>query len=526
MNRPFLFPEPQFFRIHSGVYNVPPVITFSGYKSRRIQKSVETIIGEYLRMQKNDTAAVFYLEILNESVSEEYTVSIDSGGIRITASSEKGLVNGLLTVKQLFIVYMKKLPYLQIKDSPLFSWRGIMIDVCRHFHDANEIKRLIPVLAIFKINTLHLHLSEDQGWRFESSRYPELTLKGSVREKTMVSCKNPITYRNSPHGGFLRKSELTEITELAAACNMQVIPEIEMPGHSLAALASYPELGCTGKEYKVGCDFGIIRDVMCPGKDSTLEFCRNILKEVSEVFPAEYIHIGGDEVPVERWESCSECRKRKEQLGLESFRELQYWFNEEIRKYAESLGKKIICWNEAVYPGVDKEILIQYWYRNKKNFADFISAGGKGIISDYRSLYLDHSHRFSSLKDVYTAVDNYEKLIASGNILGIEAPLWTEWVPNRERLDHQLFPRVAALAEAAWHGGKARRKFMSGGSINQLYRLFEQLGVFPADRKTANPLVLFKKAARLKELKRPWDTAEYRKMPVAGVPNDLDTRIR
>ncbi|MBN1647063.1 MAG: beta-N-acetylhexosaminidase [Spirochaetales bacterium] len=524
MNKKTIFPQPEIFEVFSGFYNLPQKLTFSGYKNKKIKKAAELIFGEFAEKQKNDTISAFFLELIDTYSSDTYAVHIDGNGIKISGSGEAGFINGLLTVKQLALIYNNKIPCARIMDSPAFSWRGIMIDVCRHFHGPVEIMRLIPVMAMFRMNRLHLHLSEDQGWRFESKKYPRLTKTGSVREKTMISYRNPRTYRDTPHGGFFTKNELREIIELADCYNITVVPEIEMPGHSLAALASYPELGCGG-EYRVSPDFGIFRDVMCPGNEKTLEFCKDIISEVADVFPSEYIHIGGDEVLTGRWEQCEKCRSRKESLGLENFRELQYWFTEEIRKHAASLGRKIICWNEAIHSGADMNICIQFWKGKHAKFSNFLKEGGRGIISDYYSLYFDHSHRFSGMNDVYRSADNYRKDIATGNVLGFEAPLWTEWVPNRERLDHQLFPRLAALAEVCWHAGACRKEFMSHEARKQLYALLEKLSVFPAPEHAVNPFILFKKAARKKELMRQWDTPEYRKMPVAGVPNDLDTRI-
>lgn len=525
MKKMSLFPEPEKYEIHDGIYNLPNVLTFTGYSGKKIISSAEAVLGFYKEKKENDTAAVFTFELLEASESENYTLTISSSGLKISASSEKGLLNGILTAKQLILNYNKKLPYLHIADSPKVSWRGIMLDVCRHFHGVNEIKRLIPILGMLKINILHLHLTEDQGWRLESKKYPKLTEIGAFRDKTMITRRNPRTYRNTAHGGFYTQNEIKEIIELSALYNIEVVPEIEMPGHALAALASYPELGCNSN-YEVCCDFGIFKDVMCLGKENTLEFCRNIITETAELFPSEYIHIGGDEVPTEKWENCEHCQKQMKELNLTKYRDLQHWFNEEIRKHAADLGKKIICWNEAIHPYLEKDVVIQFWKKNRNLFADFLGRGGKGIISEFDDFYFDHSHRYSSLKDVYTGAQAYADLITGGNILGLEAPLWTEWIPNRERLDHQLFPRTAALAEAAWNGGKNIKAFLSADVKDQLYSFLKKLGVFPAPKELCNPKILFKKKKRLKEHNRMWDTMEYRRMPVAGVPADIKTKIR
>jgi len=403
-------------------------------------------------------------ESLNNLGEEGYSLAIEVERIKIRAPDHKGLFYGIQTLRQLLPVEIEnrgivsgvewKIPCCQITDQPRFSWRGYMMDEGRHFHGMETILRTLDLMALQKLNILHWHLTEDQGWRIEIKRYPKLIGIGSQRDGTAQSWNDMRagTHNGVPRGGFYTQNEIREIVQYAARLNISILPEIEIPGHSMAAIAAYPELSCTGETLEVPTRFGIFKDVYCVGKESTLEFLQNVLDEVMDLFPSEIIHIGGDEAPKARWKECPDCQQRIQDEGLKDVDELQAYTTNRIGAYLAEHGRRMMGWNEILGSNLFKGTIVQYWVRNKKGLIRAIRLGQKVVNSAYLDTYLDHSYALTPLSRAYKFDPVFDELDAesAGNILGLEAPMWTEWVPNRARLDYQTYPRLTAFAEVGW----------------------------------------------------------------------------
>ena len=329
-----------------------------------------------------------------------------------------------------------------------------MLDEGRHFHGKEIVLQTLDLMALQKLNIFHWHLTEDQGWRIEIKRYPKLTEIGSQRAGTAQTWKDMRNgvHNGIPQGGFYTQEEIREIVAYAVERHISVIPEVEIPGHSLAALAAYPELSCSGGPFEVPTRFGIFKDIYCAGKEFTFEFLENVLDEIMELFPSKIIHIGGDEAPRARWKKCPDCRRRIQAEGLKNEHELQTYFINRIADYLKSHGRQLLGWNEILGESLSDEAVIQYWVRNKKGLLDALRKGQKVVNSAYLYTYLDHSYSLTPLSRAY----NFDPIFngtgdeAALNILGLEAPMWTEWVPNRARLDYQTYPRLTAFAEVGW----------------------------------------------------------------------------
>ncbi|MEG1838397.1 MAG: beta-N-acetylhexosaminidase, partial [Bacteroidaceae bacterium] len=289
---------------------------------------------------------------------EEYTLAVDNKQITIEGGSPKAVFYAFQTLRQLLPVSIEKgakiksiiIPAVIIKDKPNFTYRGGMLDVCRHFFTVAEVKKYIDILSLHKMNTFHWHLTDDQGWRIEIKKYPKLTEVGSIRNQTKVGnySDEKAGYDNTPYGGFYTQKQIKEIVKYASDKFITIIPEIEMPGHGVAALTSYPYLGCVGKNYKLRETWGVSEEVYCPGKETTFQFIEDVLTEVMNLFPSEYIHIGGDECPKGEWEKCPLCQKRIKDEGLKNELELQSYLVLRVEKFVNSKGRKIIGWDEIL----------------------------------------------------------------------------------------------------------------------------------------------------------------------------------
>lgn len=378
--------------------------------------------------------------------------------IEIWASSRTGVFYALQSLRQLIMGGYQPgkakvvLDCVRIQDAPRFGWRGFMLDEARHFQGMQTVKDLLDWMAYLKMNVFHWHLTEDQGWRIEIKRYPKLVEVGSKRDASQISGFLGKKLNAIPHSGFYSQDEIREIVQYAAARHIRVVPEIEMPGHFTAALAAYPELGCKGGPYQVSPHWGIHADILCAGKQNTTEFLQNVLAEVIDLFPGKYIHMGGDEAPKKRWHNCPECQRLARESGDVAIPELQTVLTNRISQFLRDNSRNLIGWNEILVDNLDPEAVVQYWVGKEKTVMQHIRTGRKAILSNFAAYYLDHSYAHSSLDKVYL----YEPVFAQlereyhANILGVEAPLWTEFVPSRARLDWQVFPRFLAVAEAAW----------------------------------------------------------------------------
>ena len=393
------------------------------------------------------TNANLVFEITGDNTDESYDLIIKNDVIQINANSEVGLFRGFTTLRQMIpnsceyggCVSGFFLPEILVSDSPEFEHRGLLLDCCRHFMEVEFIKKMIDNLALHKMNVLHWHLTEDQGWRIEIDAYPKLTEVGAWRTEL----------DGTKHGGFYSKEEIREIITYASARHVEVIPEIELPGHSQAALAAYPYLGCTGDQLEVANRWGVFKDIYCAGNDSTILFLKQVLTEVCELFPSSRIHIGGDEAPKVRWHSCDKCQNRIAEQGLNDEHELQTWFIEEIGLFLESKGKTIIGWDEILEGGLPDGAVVQSW-RGMSGASQAIELGSDVIVSPTSHCYLDYPLSSTDLKKVYSFNPRPET-VGDGRVLGGECNMWTEHTPQH-LVESMVFPRAIGLSEVLWSG--------------------------------------------------------------------------
>jgi hexosaminidase len=387
---------------------------------------------------------------------EGYSLTISNTHINISGRSGAGLFYGIQSLLQLFPLEKTDLisiPCAIIVDYPRFEWRGVHLDVCRHFFPVEFVKKYIDILAAYKINTFHWHLTEDQGWRIEIKKYPKLTQISSIRNETMGD--------GEPHGGYFTQEQIKEVVEYAKQKYITVVPEIEMPGHALAALAAYPEFSCTGGPFEVGTIWGVYKDVYCAGNDNTFEFLENILTEVIDLFPSEYIHIGGDEVPKVRWEKCGLCQTRMRNENLKDEHELQSYFIQRIEKFLNSKGRKIIGWDEILEGGLAPNAAVMSW-RGTQGGIDAAKMKHNVVMSPGTHCYFDH---YQGLNGEPKAIGGYtpiEKIYSyepvpdelsveeAKYIMGAQANMWAEYYPTTDHVEYMLLPRLCALSEVVW----------------------------------------------------------------------------
>ncbi|TWT45964.1 Beta-hexosaminidase [Phycisphaerae bacterium RAS1] len=374
-------------------------------------------------------------------------------------------------------------PSISIRDFPRYPHRGMLLDCGRHFMDKAFVKRYIDLLAFHKMNVLHWHLTEDQGWRIEIRKYPKLTEIGAWRKAR--DDEKPT--RGDLYGGFYTQEDVREIVAYAKSRFVIVIPEIEMPGHCLAALASYPELSCNGTPLAVGREWGVIEDVYCAGNERVFEFLQDVLSEVLELFPSELIHIGGDECPKKRWQQCLKCQFRMRAEGLKDEHELQSYFIRRVEKFLNSRGRRLVGWDEILEGGLAPNATVQSW-RGLDGAIAAARSGHDVICSPTSHCYLDYPQEpnpaapewmgFIDLKKAYSFVPAPPDLTAEQlrHVLGLEGNIWTERAPQ-ERVDHQVFPRLCALAEVAWSPASTRNWEDFERRMRTHYRRLDELGV-------------------------------------------------
>ena len=417
--------------------------------------------------------------VLDQTLPEEgYRLDVTPKGVEVRASRFPGFFYAVQSLRQMLpaAVYGTEpapgeewvLPCVSIEDAPRFAYRGMHLDVARHFFSVEEVKRYLDVMAIHKLNRFHWHLTDDQGWRIEIKKYPELTTVGSIRKKTMIR-KEWDNYDNTPYGGYYTQDEIRDIVAYAADRAITVIPEIDLPGHMLSALTAYPELGCTGGPYEVWGRWGVADDVLCPGREKTFEFLEGVLTEVMELFPSEYIHIGGDECPKVRWEKCPRCQAKIRQLGLKDDGEhtaehyLQSYVTDRIGKFLAQHGRRIIGWDEILEGRAPSDAVVMSWRGSEGGIAA-AKLGHDVIMTPNSHFYFDYYQSLDTdaepfgiggyipMEQVYSYDPAFPELTPEQqkHILGVQANLWTEYVLSDEHLEYMLLPRLAALSEVQW----------------------------------------------------------------------------
>ena len=417
-----------------------------------------------------------------EMPHEAYTLNVTKKGVEVKASGLNGFNYAIQTIKQMLPVEVFgkiaaadkewTLPCVKINDAPRFGYRGLHMDVSRHFFDMDEVKRYLDIMEVHKLNTLHWHITDDQGWRLEIKKYPRLTEVGAVRKQTLVGhLFDSEVYDGTPYGEgcYFTQDQVREILDYAAGKGITVIPEIDLPGHMLAALAAYPELGCTGGPYDVWGKWGVADDVLCVGKEKTMQFLEDVLTEVCELFPAEYVHIGGDECPKVRWEKCPHCQAKIAELGLkdddrfQAEHYLQGYVTARMEKFLAEKGKKLIGWDEILEGELAPNATVMSW-RGVAGGLQAVRMGHDAIMTPNTFFYLDYYQSLDKENEPlaiggYLPVEkcySYEPTVEGmteeekAHILGVQANLWTEYIATPDHLHYMLLPRLAALAEVQW----------------------------------------------------------------------------
>ena len=422
---------------------------------------------------------------------EGYLLNISSKRVVLTASQPAGLFYGLQTLRQLLLQDAKRLPCMQIEDTPRFTWRGIMLDNSRHFVTKEQVKRLIDLMGLFKMNRLHWHLSEDQAWRVQIDRYPKLTEVAAWRPN-ITAWDNAIPNdRGERYGGFFTKDDVREIVRYAEDRHVLVVPEIEMPGHCFASLRAYPELSCVGDPAKfdrLGKAW-IYRDVYCAGNDKVFEFIDDVFTELCELFPSPWIHIGGDECPKDRWKACPKCQARIKEEGLKDEHELQSYFVKRVSKILESKGRRLIGWDEILEGGLAPGATVQAW-RNVAHGITAANAGHDVVMSPTAHCYFDYTYKKTPVEKTYAfnPVVKGLKADCADHVLGVEGCMWLGAVSTRfyrkhgkpltaAGIDYQLFPRAIALAEVGWTPQEARKWHEFQTRLKRLEPMLKRLDV-------------------------------------------------
>ena len=430
-----------------------------------------------------------------------YTLTAESDKVNITGNSYGGVIAGIESLRQLFPPQIESkeivkgtdwaIPAVNIQDAPRFEWRGIMLDVSRHFYTIGEVKELLDVMALYKMNKFHWHLTDDQGWRIEIKKYPKLTTVGGYRKKTIVGYMwdNPTEWNTKRYGGFYTQEDIKEVVAYAKKRFVEIIPEIEMPGHSVAALTAYPEYSCTGGPFEVEGRWGVFNDIYCT-KESTFTFMQDILDEVVELFPSSYIHLGGDEAPRIRWKNCVHCQERMKQEHLTKEAELQTYFINRIENYLNTKGKKIIGWDEILEGGIPQRATVMSW-RGEKGGIHAAKARYDVIMSPNIYMYFNclqskvnekkigNPNRVITLEKVYNYHPVPEVLSAdeAKHIKGVQANLWTEYMSALDEMEYMLYPRVAALSEVAWSKKENKDYERFCTRLESIRRHYDVLGV-------------------------------------------------
>lgn len=467
-----LIPKPVSLDMASGYFLLDSkakieTIHSESFEATYLQKSIEEQTGLHLEITKQNSKKAIVLELKNTQVfknDEGYELKIGLDRIVISSASTKGLFYGIQTLLQV-IPYEQnskiKLPFLTITDKPKFQWRGMHLDVCRHFFPVDFIKKYIDFLAMYKMNRFHWHLTDDQGWRIEIKKYPKLQEIAAWRNGSMVGHYTDQKYDTLRYGGYYTQEEVAEIVTYASQRHITVIPEIEMPGHAQAALAAYPELSCTGGLFEVAKEWGVLDDVFCP-KEETFTFLENVLTEVMALFPSKIIHIGGDECPKTRWKNCEHCQKLMIVKGLKDEHELQSYFIQRIEKFLNSKGRNIIGWDEILEGGLAPNAAVMSW-RGTQGGIDAAKAKHNVVMCPGSYCYFDYYQAdpknepiaiggYIPIEKVYSFNPIPKELTTEEEkyILGAQANLWTEYIATPEHVEYMVMPRMAALSEVVW----------------------------------------------------------------------------
>ena len=479
-------------------------------------KWVEEATGLKLTLAPNDKNAAIRMTIaeqktkkgeaaaeLTEQQQEAYTINVDKKGIAVEAVKPIGLFRAAQALRKTLPVMDNakttqiSFPFATIKDEPRFSYRGVLLDCGRHFFSVEFIKEFLDMMALHGCNQFHWHLTEDQGWRFEVKAYPELAVKGSVRSETVVGPPSAGIYDGIPYGGYYTQADCREVVRYAAERYINVVPEIDLPGHMQSALHVFPHLGCTGGPYPVRTYWGVSREVLCGGNPATMTFLKTVLGELCDVFPSKFIHIGGDECPKDRWKSCSKCQAKIKELGLTTEgkrtaeNKLQTHINAEVEKFMKERGRDIIGWDEILEGGLSGSSIVMSW-RGVKGGIAAARQGHRVIMSPNVYAYIDHPQLKDYGKQPRTTdsyivsaskIHSFEPLLPDSltaeqqkDILGYQVNLWTEHVAYPDHAFYQLLPRLGAACEVQWIAPEQKNFDSFKKRLPRLEKLYKLMG--------------------------------------------------
>ncbi len=474
---PNIIPKPLSQSIQHGTFLLSKETKLEFDKElQSVAQYAENYLKETYQIQLNSVKGSNSLKFLNDpSISNEegYQLDITNKTIEIRTKSPKGAFYAIQTLWQLLpIAGVKKqinIQCIHIEDAPRFSYRGMHLDVARHFFSVDFIKRYLDLMAMLKMNTFHWHLTEDQGWRIEIKKYPKLQEVAAFRDETLIGhySDQPHQFDGKKYGGYYTQEQIKEIVSYASERQITVIPEIEMPGHSRAAIAAYPELGCTGEQITVATKWGVFEDVYCPS-ETTFQFLEDVIDEVVELFPGKYIHIGGDEAPKTQWKNSALCQQIIKEKGLKDEHELQSYFITRMEKYINSKGKEIIGWDEILEGGLAPNATVMSW-RGTKGAVEAAKEGHNVILTPGSHCYFDHYQSdndneplaiggFLPLKKVYSFEPIPTELneTESKFVLGAQGNVWTEYMKTPSQVEYMVFPRAIALSEVVWSSKESR----------------------------------------------------------------------
>ncbi len=412
-------------------------------------------MGNYTLMMA-EKAVITYTQEEQMAVGA-YRMTIREDGVNVFAEGEPGYSNALVTLYQVLAMNNGTISCCMVEDAPKFEHRGFMLDAARHFINADEVKRIIEQCALLKINRFHWHLSNDQGFRIESKKFPRLNTVGSYRKLApidpLVSEGQNVT--GDIYGEYYTQEEIREIVSYAAARQIEIFPELSLPGHTTAVLASYQEYSCNGEPLEVSGIYGMHHRILCAGKESVYKFLFELIDEICDLFPSPYFHIGGDEAPKTYWRNCPDCNRVMKENGYNSYEQLQAHFVARLIEHLKSRGKTTIVFNEAMMSGkLDENAIVHYWLEMLPGESYAFPEAAKGrkfVLSSMYDFYWDYSHADTTLKSTYTYIPNLKgNSIPENSVLGVEAMIWTEWIVSNEDLEFMIYPRLAALAESAW----------------------------------------------------------------------------
>lgn len=470
----------------------------AAFLAQYVKDMTKLELGKQAAKGKAKTGISLVLNAKAKLTPEAYEIVVDKRGVTVTGSTAAGVFYGVQAIRKSLPILQNaenvEMPAAKVEASPRFAYRGMMLDCSRHFFPAKFVKKYIDMIALHSMNRLHWHISDDQGWRFEVPGYPRLTEVGSKRAQT-VTGHNSELEDGVPYGGYYTDAEIRDIVKYAAERYVTIVPEVDMPGHMMAALAAYPELGCTGGPYKTGEFWGVYRDILCAGNEKVYTFIEKTLDHICDLFPGQYIHIGGDESPRVRWEKCPKCQAKIAEQGLtdkdgmSKEARLQGYFAKRVQKYLENKGRKIIGWDELLGCDVDSTATIMSW-RGAEPGAQGAKLGHDVIMSPNNALYFDHYQSkdtgseppaiggFSDVANVYNLEPVPAELAPSvkAHIKGVQANVWTEYIPYTNQVEYMVLPRMAALSEVQWLQPSEKNFEAFKKRVDRLRHIYELYG--------------------------------------------------